>query len=138
MRVRAGATFGEASSEVMADVDLFNDHMSRDPPRETPTTRKEVTKKRPATFHHDDDPPRNQRHKGQQSGTKGGKGVSGRRPDRGWGQSSTSFMARSPLQLEFGPNPEMAKSGRMPLGPARDSTGPGAHRPRYPTLDQCP
>ena len=30
MRMRAGATFGEASNEIMADTDLFNDHMSRE------------------------------------------------------------------------------------------------------------
>ena len=82
MRMRAGATFGEVSAEVMADVDLFNDHMSRDPPKDTPAVRKEPVKKRPAQASYDDEPAK--RSKGSQS--KGGKGSSGRRRDRGWNQ----------------------------------------------------
>ena len=68
MRMRAGATFGEASAEVMADVDLFNDHMSRDPPKDTPAVRKEPVKKRPAQASYDDEPATNNPATGETTG----------------------------------------------------------------------
>ena len=72
MKMRAGSTFGEAAEQIMADVDLFNDHMSRDPPKESPT-KKDAHKKRPAPGSHEDDAHRPTRFKGA-SNYKGGKG----------------------------------------------------------------
>ena len=65
MRMRAGTTFGEASAEVMADVDLFNDYMSREAPKDPPAARKDP-KKRPASASHEEDQARGQRQKGHQ------------------------------------------------------------------------
>ena len=95
MRMRAGATFGEASAEVMADLDLFNDHMSRDPPKEPAAVRKDIPKKRPASTAPEDDGARHQRHKGNQSGGKGGKGGGSRRSDRNWGHQQTGYWKES-------------------------------------------
>lgn len=74
MGMRAGQTFGEISAEVMADVDLLNEAMSKEIPKETKPA---ASKKRPAS---DEGGPAAQRprnnynHWGNYNNSKGSKG----------------------------------------------------------------
>lgn len=87
MKMRNGSTFGEASAEVMADVDLYNDHMSREVVKDTSPAGKREPKKRPAPAAPDSDPGRSQRQRTWQQPAKGGKGNGPRKNDRAWGSS---------------------------------------------------
>ena len=54
MKMRAGLTFGEASKEVMSDVDLFTEHMSKELVKEA-SSAKSTTRKRQSPTSLDDD-----------------------------------------------------------------------------------
>ena len=85
MGMRSGQSFGEVSTEVMADVDLLNECMSREAPKDS--TKTETLRKRPAQTEANTGPSKQQKGAWQYGGnTKGAKGN-----NKGRTQSSAQY-----------------------------------------------
>ena len=90
MAMRSGRTFGEASKEIMSDVDMLNEYMSKEmAPKDLPSSKQHTNKKRgPPPEDRDERPPT--RLKGAQKG--GGKPPQRpRQEQKSWSSHSSSW-----------------------------------------------